>query len=120
MICASLVNDSILMWSHYADNHTGVVLAFDTTQEPFSAINKACVLTVNYSDKKPDYYHFHKTPAFQKELFSVASTKASAWSYEREIRIMVPASPKVLRDMKFLPVMPGAILAFSSAVAHRV
>jgi hypothetical protein len=69
MICASLVNDSILMWSHYSDNHTGVVIAFDTTQQPFSGINKACVLTVNYSDKKPDYYHFHKTPAFQKELF---------------------------------------------------
>jgi hypothetical protein len=109
MICASLANDSILMWSHYADNHTGVVLALDMTQQPFSGINKKCVLTVNYSAKKPDYYHFHKTPAFERELFAVASTKATAWSYEREVRIMVPASPKVLRDMQFLPITPGAV-----------
>jgi hypothetical protein len=47
LVCASLINDSVLMWSHYADNHTGLVLEFDTTQPPFSQIPEDCWLTVN-------------------------------------------------------------------------
>jgi Protein of unknown function (DUF2971) len=55
LVCASLVHDSILMWSHYADNHTGLVLAFDTKQAPFSHVPNDCWLTVKYSNRKADY-----------------------------------------------------------------
>jgi hypothetical protein len=41
LICASQVHDSVLMWSHYADNHTGLVLEFDASQPPFSQIPNA-------------------------------------------------------------------------------
>jgi hypothetical protein len=65
LVCLSEIHDSILMWSHYADNHTGLVLAFDTNEPPFSQIPSDCWLKVHYSMTKPDYV-FSKW--FQKSL----------------------------------------------------
>ena len=109
LVCASLVNDSVLMWSHYAANHTGVVLAFDTGQIPFSQIPDDCWLTVNYSNKKLDYVYSHKDREFRKKMFAVAATKASEWSYEKEIRIVV--ADTAIRDGRFLPLTPKSIAA---------
>lgn len=108
LICASLVHDSVLMWSHYADNHTGLVLAFDTGQPPFSEIGKDCWLTVKYSDQKPDYVYSHKENEFRKKMFAVAGTKASDWSYENEIRIIV--ADTAIRDGGFLPLAAKSIV----------
>jgi hypothetical protein len=83
LVCASLVHDSILMWSHYADNHTGLVLAFDTTQVPFSLISTDCWLTVKYSNKRADYAYSHKERQFsQKNVCS--SSQQSEWLVLRE------------------------------------
>ena len=68
------------MWSHYAANHTGLVLALDTAESPFSQIPKNCWLTVKYSDHKPDYVFSVKDREFSKKMFSVAGTKAKDWS----------------------------------------
>jgi len=77
IVCASFVYDSILMWSHYADDHRGLVLAFDTTQVPFCQIPEDCWLTVNYSNKKPYYLYSHKQAEFRRKMFAVAASKAS-------------------------------------------
>jgi Protein of unknown function (DUF2971) len=97
------------MWSHYADNHTGLVLAFDTSQPPFSQIPKDCWLAVNYSDKKPDYIYSQKEGEFRKKMFAVAATKAGDWSYEKEIRIILADS--AIRDRRFLRLTPKCIAA---------
>jgi len=108
LICASRIADSILMWSHYAANHTGVVLEFETAEPPFSAIGKY-ILSVDYSEKKPDYVHWNREQDFQNELFAVATTKAAAWKYEQEIRIIIVASRTTLRETRYLPVTSGSI-----------
>ena len=87
LVCVSRIADSILMWSHYAANHTGIVLEFETDEEPFCQFTDM-ILPIVYSAKKPDYIHFNKYPEFQKGLFSVATTKADDWSYEQEVRIV--------------------------------
>lgn len=107
LVCASLVNDSVLMWSHYAANHTGVVLAFDTRQIPFSQLPDDCWLAVKYSDKKPDYVYSHKEREFRKKMFAVAGTKASGWSYEKEIRIVLADTS--LRECRFLTLEPESV-----------
>jgi hypothetical protein len=109
IVCVSLINDSILMWSHYADNHTGLVLEFDTNEPPFSQIPESCWLTVKYSHKKADYVYSRKDREFLKEMFAVAATKASDWSYEKEIRIVV--ADNAIRDGRFLPLTPKSIAA---------
>jgi hypothetical protein len=110
LVCASLVYDSILMWSHYADNHRGLVLAFDTTKIPFSQIPPDCWLTVKYSNKKADYVYSHKDRQFRRKMFAVAASKASGWSYEQEIRIILAAGSP-LRDGHFLRLAPETIAA---------
>jgi len=95
------------MWSHYAHNHTGLVLEFNTDEPPFSEISEDCWLTVKYSDKKADYVYSHKDREFLKEMFAVAATKASAWSYEKEIRIVV--ADTAIRGGRFLPLTPNSV-----------
>jgi hypothetical protein len=109
IVCGSLVNDSILMWSHYAKDHTGIVLAFDTSKEPFSQLSEADVRQVNYSETKPNYIHSSDVDAFLKGMFDVASTKAMPWSYEKEIRLVLAANWPLLRDARFLPITPACI-----------
>jgi hypothetical protein len=109
LVCASLINDSILMWSHYADNHTGLVLEFDTDEPPFCQIPENCWLTIKYSDEKADYVYSHKDREFLKKMFAVAATKATDWSYEKEVRIIV--ADTAIRDRRFLPLTPKSITA---------
>ena len=109
LVCASLIHDSILMWSHYADNHRGLVLAFDTTQRPFCQVPRDCWLTINYSNKKADYVYSHKEREFRRKMFAIAASKASGWSYEREIRIIFADTS--LRDRRFLQLVPESIAA---------
>ena len=109
LVCASLVHDSILMWSHYAENHTGLVLAFDTTQVPFREIPNDCWFNVKYSNKRADYVYSHKEQQFRRKMFAVAASKASGWRYEKEIRIILPDTS--LRDRRFLPLTPRSIAA---------
>lgn len=106
IICCSLVRDSILMWSHYADNHTGLVLELETTEDPFSSIQQY-ILTVKYSEKKPEFIYTHEPEAFVKAYLPIAATKALDWAYEREIRIVLPRQP--LKDGRYVPISPNCI-----------
>jgi hypothetical protein len=106
LICASLIADSILMWSHYAANHTGIVVELDTSELPFSQIDDA--LGVSYSETKPTYVHFNNPQEFLKAMFSVASTKAPDWKYEKEVRIVI-AVCDYLRDALYLAVTPACV-----------
>jgi Protein of unknown function (DUF2971) len=109
LVCASRVSDSILMWSHYAADHTGVVIEFDTGEQPFSQLDDL-TFPVTYSEKKPDYIHYNKYPDFQKAMFTVAATKAADWGYEKEVRIIV-ACGTPLRDNRYMPISPASITA---------
>jgi Protein of unknown function (DUF2971) len=106
IICCSLVRDSILMWSHYADNHAGLVLELETNEAPFSSVSEY-ILTVKYSEKKPEFIYAHKYGAFVKAYLPVAATKAIDWAYEKEIRIVLPRQP--LKDGQYVPISPACI-----------
>lgn len=108
LICASRVRDSILMWSHYGKNHTGIVVEFNTDAPPFDHMTRS-VFPVIYATNKPAYVHSHKDPEFEKAIFTVATTKAEQWSYEQEIRVIVPATPRVLRETIYLPITAASI-----------
>lgn len=80
--CFSEVPDSILMWSHYAESHTGVCVEFDHADRK-SVIAKA--LPVKYSSTYAPVKAFEDSHERQVELFLL--TKSDCWSYEREWRI---------------------------------
>lgn len=85
--------DHPLLWSHYADAHAGVCLVFNN-------LDGACplfehLLPVIYTDAVPsvrllDYYMDRQ--ALISAMFTLLHTKQSAWSYEREWRIVFPST----------------------------
>lgn len=83
LYCLAEIPDSILMWTHYADDHKGFCLAFEATDQTpvFGEAQK-----VIYSDDYPQV-DFFNTP-HEKQVDLIFLTKFSGWAYEREWRIV--------------------------------
>jgi hypothetical protein len=97
---------SILMWSHYADNHRGVCLVFDTDNALFRTAR-----AVTYRDAYPIYKPHEMGPHANLET---VYTKSEAWSYEAEYRVLgirsAPGSALQL-DGNYLELPDGALQA---------
>ena len=80
--CFSEKCDSMLMWSHYSDEHKGLCLGFDLK----SLIQKYDVFPVIYSNRMPKVKNadIDNKSALLKSIL----TKSKEWSYEQEWRII--------------------------------
>lgn len=107
IICTNTCNNSILMWSHYAKKHSGMVIEFDIRKPPFSEMPPDCIGPVDYSVNKADFVHHDRGEEFQRAQFLVAFRKASKWKYEREVRIIV--SKSMLPNGRTLQITPLSI-----------
>lgn len=81
--------DNLLMWSHYASEHTGFVIGFDETNKHFNSKRS----------ESDEFYHLRKLEYRQHRpdisLIEMNSTdvflvKSTDWEYESEWRIMRP------------------------------
>ncbi|MCL1665117.1 DUF2971 domain-containing protein [Elizabethkingia ursingii] len=113
--CLSENFESILMWSHYADNHRGFVLNYDFKARYSIETNIPGVKATEFADKKlfpvsyddnrfdaTYYVEFHfienifknlglefNRPFFDKLFYyKILLFKSQEWSYEREWRII--------------------------------
>ncbi len=83
LYCLSEVNDEILMWSHYADNHRGYCLMFAATDmTPFFGTAQQ----VTYSESLPVVDIANDSPHEKSE--KTLLTKFCDWGYEKEWRIV--------------------------------
>ena len=74
--------DDILMWSHYAENHSGICLEFKvTTDSLFGSAQK-----VKYDESYPVIRRFDSSA--QQQFDSSFLTKSKQWEYEKEWRII--------------------------------
>jgi hypothetical protein len=78
--CFTQSLESILMWTHYADNHQGMCLVFDTKYKFFDGIRK-----VNYLPKRLEMPLFEKK--LPNRLLEIMISKLDLWSYEKEWRL---------------------------------
>ena len=82
ILCLSKIRSNILMWSHYAKNHTGYVLGFDMSRDidfymmPFK---------VAYQEEYPAIAYLKEK---EKVVESSVKTKFKQWDYEQEVRIL--------------------------------
>ena len=94
--CFSKNNNSILMWSHYADKHRGVCIEFDVSSEEFQEVSygkkrirldlnaiTAVVLGHDYIGEKVS----SDNPSIVKRIKKILYTKFIDWHYEDEVRI---------------------------------
>jgi hypothetical protein len=82
----------IPMWAHYSENHTGVVFEFDPNAMPFSGLLEIdAIVPVKYSKERVYYDHLKSELDHHQGRFTeIATTKDSSWSYEDEIRMILP------------------------------
>jgi len=128
ILCLSDVPDSILMWSHYAQNHTGMVLRFtdQTTGNPLVRARR-----VRYLEQMPSLLD---EEALSRKLAGcnvldtrrimdeVIYTKSSDWAYEREWRVYagVGRSSNPYEDIPFNAVeLNGVIFGVRMAEAEK-
>ncbi len=82
--------DNLLMWSHYGDNHKGVVLGFDETHPFFLGAEIVAGLSrlnrVEYNQRRPV---LSVTTRDNPKIFLRKSTE---WAYEKEWRLIRPLS----------------------------
>lgn len=74
---------SILMWSHYAKDHTGVCIQFERARD-FKTFSGA--ISVEYSSEYPE---INWVKDFRESLSTGLLRKHEGWSYEKESRIVV-------------------------------
>jgi hypothetical protein len=87
-------NDSIIMWSHYAANHTGFCLEYNFKQ--FGPKNKTNILLypVIYKNELTDITKY--LLSIDEQVFTntitvlAAITKSLEWEYEKEWRLLIP------------------------------
>lgn len=97
VFCVTEASDNVVMWSHYGDEHRGVVFelaCIDDLDNRLLAARK-----VEYSDRfltfpSAESYAKHLTGEAPFDLlpliWQIAFTKHSDWSYEREWRVHIP------------------------------
>lgn len=98
IVCLSESPDIIQMWSHYADNHRGIVIAFDETQivkDPRELVKVHCrdemvLLPVPATPEKLGQYAEY----YEKYIDDVLRSKESKWVYEKEVRLYANLNEK--------------------------
>ncbi len=84
--CFSEQADTVLMWSHYADNHRGAVFRFRMDRWPIAEL--PLILKVDYSPERPVIRLRHKI-GDNEDLIIGLTRKADFWRYENEWRLVV-------------------------------
>ncbi len=89
IFCLSETPDNLLMWSHYAQNHTGAVIKFLSVPEvdsPIILAQPVCYTTQVPQLRFADLMDFDK--ATRRVLDIITLTKSEVWAYEKEWRII--------------------------------
>lgn len=116
VFCVSEVRDSLLMWAHYAQNHTGAVFEFWSLPEVDNPLSVAA--PVEYVSSPPSFFSEQefiedllslKRLDFQSLYRRYAYIKSDHWGYEREWRVWYPFSDTDAHDLN--PIHPTELQA---------
>jgi hypothetical protein len=75
--------NSILMWSYYAEGHTGLCVHFDSRLAPIGNAQR-----VDYQDEYPTISGPLASVNLESLLTTLLCTKSSAWRHEEEYRLI--------------------------------
>jgi predicted nucleotidyltransferase len=89
MLCFSRKWTNPVQWSHYAVKHTGICFGFDI---PANMLAKVRYTTTRLMPRVDVIEG--PSPANQKEMFKVLTTKYLHWRYEHEVRIFTALNEK--------------------------
>jgi phage replication-related protein YjqB (UPF0714/DUF867 family) len=89
VLSLSATNDSLLMWAHYADNHRGLLIEFDSEHEYFNRRRGPDdefrhLRKVAYTTQRP------RVNLMRANSTDIFLTKSLEWQYEDEYRVLMP------------------------------
>lgn len=85
--CLSETDDSLLMWAHYAKNHSGICVEYELLE--FSDKLHFSPVPIVYSDERVSIHTLENLENDMLGLFIESLTsKSPEWSYEKEWRII--------------------------------
>ena len=92
--CFSEIENNILMWTHYSNNHTGICLKFDISKdlECFSLPIK-----VIYSES---FHKFNLLKNFKDGIVNIPRYKSKDWEYEKEVRMVKVIGGELFQPFK--------------------
>jgi hypothetical protein len=94
-ICSLTENSrDILMWSHYANHHKGMLLQFEIAKDPESLL---FALKMDYSNEYPEY---DISKGFELSFQQIMLGKSLHWKYENEWRILRIAGARTFQPFK--------------------
>jgi hypothetical protein len=98
VLCLSTRYDRVLMWSHYAQQHRGVCVEYDTASLPAGNVSK-----VRYGESRTvlasqlaEWLIDVDTAAETRVREACLLTKSPEWEYEDEWRMLGPVGPSLL------------------------
>lgn len=127
IVCFSEVMDSNLMWSHYANSHTGFCVEYNFKElDPHSAQSRM-LAPVIYSERLFDATKYLIDPIIKghgyNNLFGnyPCISKGIEWSYEREWRTIFPWGPNADKQYRLLKVpTPKALYVGYRATTENI
>jgi len=91
LICFASNRNNLLMWSHYANGHKGLVIGFDSNHRFFT--DSAPIRPVNYSTSDERFIWDSSLNPGDKGYDAMANafvlTKSRHWQYEGEARVLL-------------------------------
>jgi hypothetical protein len=109
ILCLSETHDNLLMWSHYAQNHTGAVIKFLSLPEVDSPLIVA--QPVRYTEQVPRLT-FASLMEYDESLDDIVQlitlTKGKIWAYEKEWRIVASTRNKT-QSYEIVPFAPDEV-----------
>jgi hypothetical protein len=117
ILSLSEIPDCAPMWAHYAANHRGFVIGFDESHAFFN----------RQRGPEDEFFHLRKVEYRPPEAFAdltemdgqrILAAKSPEWSYEREWRMLIPAS-MATRTVGSLS-DPVHLVSFSPTVVRSV
>lgn len=90
--CFTTSSDNMLMWSHYADNHKGLCLKFDITEDSTGVFKT--LFPVQYTNIRESCNYIRDSLSYIRRA---ALTKSMVWRYENEYRAICP----ILSNQRF-------------------
>ena len=86
----STKNNDVTMWSHYAEDCRGVVIGYNIDLWVRHLLGTSIVRQVRYSDEAPVI--IGPGVVNQENVYGFMASKGTAWSYEREWRLITELS----------------------------
>lgn len=91
ILCTSRINNNSLMWSHYANKHTGICIGIRMPTFYEAEDGMMLTMNMNYVDK------INKLRLLSGDftdrsyaLYTWITTKSKIWEYEQEVRSFIP------------------------------